>query len=310
MTSDRKPIVGASIRAPYADLGGSIRLIEELGFDHLSVGEHVMFHGVMANSMVVLSYAAAITTRIKLLSSVALVPLYPAALLAKMTSMIDVVSNGRYGLGVGIGGEFKTEFDACGVPVHERGARTDEALEIIRKLWTGETVSHEGRFVKFQDGRIQPPPVQRPGPPIWVAGRKDAAIRRAARFGDVWYPYMYTPEKIAESIVKLRQFEAGFGRAPGSVDVRAHCFINADPDANAARAAVARFVGGTYQQDFTGTTGRYLVAGTPQDCVRRLQEYIDAGATGVTLVQACAPEDFDTMIRRLAAEVVPGLRCR
>src|ERR1019366_10010317 len=96
------------------DLHGAARLIEESGFDYLTCGEHVMFHGPTMNAAIVLAYAAAVTKRIKLLTAISLVPLYPPALLAKMTATLDQVSGGRFHLGVGVGGEFPTEFDACG----------------------------------------------------------------------------------------------------------------------------------------------------------------------------------------------------
>ena len=112
---------------------------EELGFDYLGCGEHVMFHGPVGNTFISLSVAAGATKKIQLISSIVLLPLYPAALVAKMGSALDVASGGRYNFGVGIGGEFPKEFEACGVPVNQRGSRTNEALEVINKLWTRKT---------------------------------------------------------------------------------------------------------------------------------------------------------------------------
>src|SRR3989454_6504154 len=173
---------------------------EELGFDFLACGEHVMFHGPVANTFISLSVAAGATRRIKLLSSVVLLPLYPTAIVAKMGAALDVASGGRYNFGVGIGGEFPKEFEACGVPVNQRGARTNEALEVITKLWTEKNVTFEGRFTKFSGVSIDPAPVQKPHPPIWVAGRKEPAMRRAAQYANGWLPYMYTPQQLHESL--------------------------------------------------------------------------------------------------------------
>ena len=103
---------------------------EALGYEFLSTGEHVFFYGPVNNGLISLAAAAAVTTHIKLMSAITLVPLYPAALLAKQVTALDVISNGRFNLGVGVGGEFVKEFEACGVPVNERGARTNEALEV------------------------------------------------------------------------------------------------------------------------------------------------------------------------------------
>jgi alkanesulfonate monooxygenase SsuD/methylene tetrahydromethanopterin reductase-like flavin-dependent oxidoreductase (luciferase family) len=116
--------------APFA------RNAEAMGFDYLTCGEHLMFHGPIGNSLIALSAAATVTQKIKLMSTIVLVPLYGAAMLAKMTAVLDVVSGGRYHFGIGVGGEFPREFEAAGVPVKERGPRTNEALEVITRLWT------------------------------------------------------------------------------------------------------------------------------------------------------------------------------
>ena len=122
---------------------------EDLGYDYLLTGEHVMFHGPVANNLVSLAAAAGATERIKLMSGIVLVPLYPAALLAKQVSVLDVVSDGRFSLGIGVGGEFPKEFEAVGVPVKERGARTDEGLQVLDLLLTQKDVHFDGRFTKL-----------------------------------------------------------------------------------------------------------------------------------------------------------------
>jgi len=132
---------------------------ERLGLDYVGCGEHVMFHNPTPNSLIALGVAAGATTRIKLITSVVLLPLYPPALLAKMAAVLDVASDGRLSLGVGGGGEFPKEFEACGVPVRERGARSAEALQIIKKLWTEQNVSFSGRFTSFSGVTLEPAPV-------------------------------------------------------------------------------------------------------------------------------------------------------
>ena len=123
-----------------------------------------MFHVPTANTFISLAVAAGATARIRLLSAVVLLPVYPAALAAKMGAALDVASNGRYLFGVGVGGEFPKEFEACGVPVRERGARTNEALDVIRRLWTGRDVSYAGRFNTLNEFSIDPMPIQSPPP--------------------------------------------------------------------------------------------------------------------------------------------------
>ncbi len=150
----------------------SAREAEELGFDYFACGEHVMFHNPVPNTLIALAVAAGATKRIKLMSSVVLVPLYQPTLLAKMTSVLDVASGGRFNLGIGVGGEFPKEFEACGVPVKERGSRTNEALEVIKKLWTEKDVSFNGRFTQFSGVTLEPAPIQKPHPPYGLQEEK------------------------------------------------------------------------------------------------------------------------------------------
>jgi probable F420-dependent oxidoreductase len=284
------------------------QIAEEGPWDYLATGEHIMFHGPATNGMVALAWAAGKTRRVRLLTSITLVPLYPPVLLAKQAAELDRLSGGRLALGVGIGGESPLEFAASGVLRHERGARTDEALVVARRLWSGEEVTFEGRFCRFEKGRLQPPPAQSGGPPIWVAGRAEAAVRRAGRLGDVWYPYLYSPERLARSVLLLREAEAEAGRAPGSVETAVLCFANAGPDAAAAHREAVAAVTHTYQTDFSGPAGRYLVTGTPGTVARRLAELVEAGAGKVVLQPSCPPEEAVTQARRLGEEVVPALR--
>ena len=108
--------------------------IEELGYDYATTGEHVFFHVPCSNAFISLAVAAGATTKLKLMSTITLLPLYPAVLAAKQAAALDVASGGRFHMGIGVGGELPQEFEASGVPVSERGARTNEALEIMRKL--------------------------------------------------------------------------------------------------------------------------------------------------------------------------------
>ncbi|MCP4227720.1 MAG: LLM class flavin-dependent oxidoreductase, partial [Actinomycetia bacterium] len=197
---------------------------ETLGYDYLLTGEHIMFHGGTTNAMISLAAAAGATERIKLMSGIVLAPLYPAALLAKQASVLDAVSEGRFTLGIGVGGEFPKEFEAVGVPVTERGARTDEALEVLDKLLTERDVVFDGRFTTLDGVTISPPPVQKPRMPFWVAGRKEVAMKRVARFAEGWLPYMYTPEMLADSVTKIEQYTAEADRPPGSVRTGLYIF--------------------------------------------------------------------------------------
>jgi probable F420-dependent oxidoreductase len=282
---------------------------ESLGFDYVVTGEHMMFHGPVSNSLISLAVAAGATTRIKLMSTVVLLPLYnnPVAV-AKMASVLDVASEGRYHFGVGIGGEFPKEFEACGVPVNQRGSRTNEALEVIKKLWTEKDVTFEGRYTKFTGVTLAPAPVQKPHPPIWVAGRKEPAMKRAATYADGWIPYMYTPEMLHESLEKINQFGKEAGRDMSSFRPGLFIFTSIGKDHDDALAQAAKALGGTYAQDFSKIAARYTLSGTPADCRKRLKEYVDAGARTVLISWACRQNDIDENMRTFIEEIAPDFR--
>lgn len=196
-------------------IGATARLIESLGVDYLATGEHMSFRRATGNGFITLSIAAGATTRIGLVSSITLLPLYPALVAAKMAAELARHSGGRFELGVGAGGDFPPEFDACGIPLPQRQARADEALEVLRRLWREERVTFSGRFTTLDDIALTPRPT--PPPPVWVAGRKQRAMARAARHGDVWMPYMYTLAQLARSVETVREMAHENGRDPSSI---------------------------------------------------------------------------------------------
>jgi probable F420-dependent oxidoreductase len=284
------------------------RNAEALGFDYLATGEHIMFHGPTANNMVSLAAAAGATERIKLMSGIVLVPLYPPPLLAKQVAMLDVVSDGRFHLGVGVGGEFPKEFDAVNVPVTERGARTNEALEVIDKLLTETDVHFDGRFTTLDGVTIAPRGVQQPRVPIWVAGRKDVAMRRAARHAEGWLPYMYTPSMLAESMDKIATFTAEAGRPEGSVAGGLYIFTCVHPDRDTALEMANRQLSRQYNQDFSKLVSKYTIAGSPDDCIARINEYVEAGAGTIIFSNGCPPDYADENVSALAEAVLPAFR--
>jgi len=290
------------------DVPEAARSAESLGYDYLCSGEHMMFHGAVPNSLITLAMAAGATSRIKLMSTVVLLPLYRPMVLAKMTSVLDVASGGRYHMGIGVGGEFPKEFEACGVPVKQRGSRSNEALEVIRKLWTEKNVSFEGRYSKFSGVTLDPQPAQNPHPPIWVAGRKESAMRRAALYADGWIPYMYTPEMLHESIEKIHQFGEEAGRDLSNFRPGLFIFASVYPDREEAREQAARALGKNYAQDFSKIAGRYALYGNPEDCRKRLKEYVDAGARTVLVSWACRQTDIEQNMKLVAEEVAPAFR--
>ena len=255
-----------------------------------------------------LARLAAVTERVKVGTSILLLPLYPPALVAKQIADLDRATNGRVILGIGVGGEYPQEFRACQVPIKERGRRTDEMIPLIRRLWTAEEITHEGRYYAMEDVRIHPAPVQAGGPPIVVAGRKEPAMRRAATLGDGWFPYMYSPRRYAASVETVKQAADEAGRDLAAFEWYVWVFVNVNPDGDAAREEAARSMGGTYNQDFAPMVDSVAAAGTPEEVAAKLQAFYDAGARHFVFSPATAGADPQPVIDRLLGDLVPSLR--
>lgn len=305
--SNGKIEFGTALRSPY-EVARLARQIEDLGFDIVGCGEHVSFYGDSANGFVSLSVAAGATERVKLMSTITLVPLYPPALLAKMGAALDVASGGRFTLGVGVGGEFPNEFEACGIPIKQRGSRTDDALEVITRTWTETDVTYDGRYTKLNNFSLKPLPIQKPRPPIWVSGRTDAAMKRAAKYGNGWLPYMFTPEHLAESITKIRAFGEELGQDMSDFTFAVYIFTAVHEDNDTAVKYASDRLSKQYNQDFSKLVHKYALAGDPETCQKRLQEYIDAGATSVFVSSACPDDYIDRNLEMIAREVMPAFR--
>ena len=274
------------------------KIAEDLGYSYICAGEHVFFYGPINNGLIALAAAAGATSSIKLISTITLVPLYPPAMLAKQVATLATISGNRFNLGVGVGGEFAKEFEACGVPVNERGARTNEALEVMQRLWTEDNVEFNGRYTTLPGVTLEPKPGNIP---IWISGRSDAALKRCANYGSGWLPYMYTPDMLSDSIKKISSY-----RAPEKPEIDPVLFIfcSVHPDRDTALQMASDRLSKQYNQDFSQLVGKYAIAGNPDDCIARIQEYIDAGATTIIFNSACPQHHVIENERLLAAEVL------
>ena len=286
--------------------GADIAELEQLPVDSLWVGGHVASRNASPEPMASLARLVALTTRVQVGTAVVVLPLYPPALIAKQLADLDVASGGRLVFGLGVGGEYPQEFRACGVPLNERGARTDEAVGLIRRLWEGKEVSHAGRFYPMESVRLIPSPHQRGGPPIVIAGRRRPAMRRAARMGDGWMPYLYSPRRYADSVEAIHAEAATLGRALDGFDWFAYIFVNINDDAEVARVELASALGRTYDQDVRTMIGSVAAAGRPEDVTQRLCDFVDAGARHLILLPFGG--HTQDVQQRLMTEVLPAVR--
>ncbi len=181
--------------------------------------------GEWPEQVTTLAYLAGVTERIRLVTSVMIIPYRNPILTAKMLSTLDMLSKGRLILGAGVGW-MKEEFELLNTePFAERGAVTNEYLRAFIELWTNDNPKFEGKYVNFSDITFLPKPVQKPYPPIWIGGQSKPAIRRAARLGDAWHPVgaipatPLEPEELAENLVLLRRYAELAGRDPSKIQV-------------------------------------------------------------------------------------------
>lgn len=261
---------------------------EELGYDSIWAGDHISYRNPILDVVVALSTFAAVTERIAIGAGVVLLPLRHPSVVAKEFSSLDYVSGGRVILGVGVGGEGEKDFEAVGVPVRERGARTNEAMQALRALLSGSG-TFSGRFFSFTGIEIEPGPAQAGGPPLWVGGRSEAAIARAAALGDGWIPLWVSPERLAAGVEQLPEHVVPAVALPAHVGDKRHLYEHLRE---------------RYAGDFSEhVVDRYCIAGSSEECAARLREYVEAGARHVVF-NVCEPEDVERL--REVARAVAG----
>jgi probable F420-dependent oxidoreductase len=221
---------------------------EDLGYAYIEVPDHVFgatardgwtplynekdpFH----ETFVTQGFLAAVTKRIRLSSGVLIAPQRQTGLIAKQAAEADLLSGGRLRLGIGVGWNH-VEYEALGEDWKTRGARQSEQVEVLRRLWSEELVTFNGRFHALKEVNIVPPPVQRPIP-IWFGGISDAVVMRAARLGDGWMPIMAPDEKAEQKLALLRAGMKEHGRDPAKFGIEGWLRMHeADPQRWAAAA--------------------------------------------------------------------------
>jgi probable F420-dependent oxidoreductase len=259
---------------PFCDGASMIRFAqaaEEMGYDSVWGSDHVVFPATFESKypysetgdfplpgqvpwveeVTSLAFVAGATSRIRLGTSILVLPYRNPVMNAKTLAAVDVLSGGRLICGVGAGW-MREEAEAMGMPFDERGLRTDEHIELLKALWTMDEATYSGRFYQLPPVRSEPRPVQKPHPPIWVGGHEPAALRRAARYSDGWHAYRLRADEIREKSAYIRGKAAEYGRDPGTItlSVRAPLVIADRP------IAIDR-----------------AVAGMPDDIKRQLSDY-------------------------------------
>lgn len=283
--------------------------IEEVGFDILTTGEHIVFFRPILDVVTVLAYAAAVTKHIKLVPSTIILPLRHPTIIAKELTSLDVLSKGRLIASIGIGGDYPREFHACGVPKSERGVRSNEAIEIIRKYWTGKRFDYHGKIFQLEDVDMLPPPVQPGGPPLWVCGRTEPAMRRAAKLGDGWQPYMYTAEQFQESVGMVKAFAAETGRqlAPNYA-FTSFMYCSMHEDVSQARQYAIEQLSYRFNMPFEKIVDKYCAYGPPVRIIESLTRYVEAGANTLIVGLVMPPAERMAYVEQFASQILPALQ--
>ena len=267
---------------------------EALGVDSVWVHDHVFNVGHVLERiggrpyyepLTLLSYVAARTSRVRLGTSVLVLPYHNPVRLAKTAATLDVLSGGRLVLGVGVGA-IEQEMQAMGTAFKERGAFTDEAIAVMRALWTQEKPTFDGRYSQFAGMPFSPKPLQKPSIPVVIGGVSRAAIRRAARLGDGWQPLGLTPEALGQGMALLREEARACGRDAAKIPVSLALSITAS------------------------TPRRYALGTDPAEIVRNAQAFARLGVE--TLVISATTSDPREaraaleMVGKMLPELSPG----
>ena len=262
---------------------------EELGYESVWASQHVFnvsyVYDRIGNRpyyepLTMLTYVAANTTSIGLGTSVLVLPYHNPIRLAKVAATLDVLSKGRLMLGVGVG-VIEEELEAMGRAVEDRGAISDEAIAIMKELWTKEDPSFQGKYHRFSGMKFTPKPVQKPHIPIVIGGTSRAAIRRAARSGTTWHPTALAPEALAEGMDYLKEQAVKAGRDPSEISV-----------------SVSAAIGSTHNHN------RYSLGEEPEEILERSQKYQEMGLERLLVSPNTRDQSQLRPIMEMLAEVV------
>ena len=251
-----------------------------------------------------MSYLASRLRNMKFGTSALVLPTRHPVLLAKQLATLDYLCKGRLLLVVGLGGDDSRDFEATGVRKEERGKRGNEAIILMKKLWSEEKVNFGGQFYSAHDLTLLPRPYQKGGPPIWVGGRSKAAFRRAGRLADGWLVSSVTPPEMADGIAAIRAHAAEAQRVvPEDHYGVLIPFLFARDNEEAGRLAVSSI---RRRQDIDAA--EYSALGTPADVQKKIQEYIEVGATKFVMRPFGPKESVRAQVEMLAKEVIPALQ--
>ncbi|MGO9659020.1 MAG: LLM class F420-dependent oxidoreductase [Acidimicrobiales bacterium] len=260
---------------------------EELGYSHLQAYDHVVgadtrvrpgwngpydLHSLFHEPMVLFGYLAGLTQRIELVTGILILPQRQTVLVAKQAAEVDVLSGGRFRLGVGIGWNM-VEYEALGANFHDRGKRSEEQIALLRDLFAEESVNFVGRWEHVHAAGINPLPVQRPIP-IWIGGSSEATVHRAAKIGDGWFPQIPAGGRAKSAIERVRTYVVTAGRDPDQFGIEGGIDLaDGGPDEWARQVDFWRSVNASHVRVVTMKAGLATPA-AHIDAIRRFREAV------------------------------------
>jgi probable F420-dependent oxidoreductase len=277
---------------------------EALDVDSLWMSDRIVSPALTLEPITFLSFIAGRLRKMKFGTSTLVLPTRNPVVLAKGLATLDFLSQGRLFPAFGLGGDESKDLAAVGVSKKERAARTDEAIILMRRLWTEENVTFEGKFYSVQDVTIMPRPWQKNGLPIWVGGRSQAAMRRTGRLGDGWLVSSVSPEEVEVGINSIRAYAAEAGRQvpEDHYGVLIPFYFAADAD------KALEIAGRSIHPRADLPTSEFTALGSPDEVRTKVQAYVAAGATKFVM-RPCGPfEAWREQVEILAREVIQTLQ--
>jgi alkanesulfonate monooxygenase SsuD/methylene tetrahydromethanopterin reductase-like flavin-dependent oxidoreductase (luciferase family) len=312
----------------FDDLLRVVEAAQRNGFSYIAIGQHFLYGDLRWLQPVPLlaRLAAEVDRDTRLVTQIVIPTLYHPVILAEELATLDIVTEGRLIVGLGLG--YRTEeFDYLGVPTSRRGARFDESIELMKALWTQEEVTFAGEFWQLEGARPHIQPVQQPHPPIWIGGHSSIGARRAGQYGDAYAtPPETTREQITERFGIIKEEFASRGKPFGPQSLRRNVLIadtHEDAVVEYARVAKGRYItyaqrgldlytGEALEEDFERTIADHAVVGTPDEVVGELVDLVTSFPVDPLLVRPQWPtmsaEETIATIDTLGRHVVAALR--
>ena len=260
---------------------------ENNGWDSVWFSDRIAEPAWVIDPIVGMAMGVARTKRLQFGTSVLIMSMRSPVTTARALAAIDAMAGGRLVAGVGVGRESDMEYEAMGVQKADRGRRLNEAIRVMRLLWTKDTVDYDGQFLKLKGASITPKPARNPLP-IWIGGRSEAALRRTGHLGDGWLPVQLTPEEAAKDIARIKEYATEAGRSIDDdhfgVQLGSYVVEHGSVDMDKIGQRLLR-----RRQDVSFEQLNLL--GTADQVLARMREYIDAGISKFVFNPACGPEE-------------------